>query len=131
MPSAGPKRRLGSIWRLRTKSNMADPPNSVASRDAPPPRVRRGSGERSRSARAARARPPRAAPRAPVRAPVVHRTRPLHRAPAANGGAPTTEEDVMRAITIFAAALAAAGCASGPPTVLDADYGRLRPEQAA
>jgi chromosome segregation ATPase len=37
----------------------------------------------------------------------------------------------MRAITIFAAAaVAAAGCASGPPTVLDADYGRLRPDQA-
>jgi chromosome segregation ATPase len=31
----------------------------------------------------------------------------------------------------FAAALAAAGCASGPPTVLDADYGRLRPDQAS
>ncbi len=37
----------------------------------------------------------------------------------------------MRAITILAAALAAAGCASGPPTVLDADYGRLRPDQSA
>ncbi len=36
----------------------------------------------------------------------------------------------MRAIPILAAALAAAGCASGPPTVLDADYGRLRPDQA-
>jgi chromosome segregation ATPase len=36
----------------------------------------------------------------------------------------------MRAITIFAAALVATGCASGPPTVLDADYGRLRPDQA-
>jgi len=36
----------------------------------------------------------------------------------------------MRAITIFATALVAAGCASGPPTVLDADYGRLRPDQA-
>lgn len=36
----------------------------------------------------------------------------------------------MRAITILATALVAAGCASGPPTVLDADYGRLRPDQA-
>lgn len=30
-----------------------------------------------------------------------------------------------------AAVLAAAGCASGPPAVLDADYGRLRPDQSA
>ncbi len=36
----------------------------------------------------------------------------------------------MRANLILAAAIAAAGCASGPPTVLDADYGRLRPDQA-
>lgn len=36
----------------------------------------------------------------------------------------------MRATTILAAALLAAGCASTPPAVLDADYGRLRPEQA-
>lgn len=37
----------------------------------------------------------------------------------------------MRAIPVLAAALVAAGCASGPPTVMDADYGRLRPDQAA
>ena len=36
----------------------------------------------------------------------------------------------MRATTFLASALLAAGCASGPPTVLDADYGRLRPDQA-
>lgn len=36
----------------------------------------------------------------------------------------------MRALTILVTAFAAAGCASGPPTVLDADYGRLRPDQA-
>ena len=36
----------------------------------------------------------------------------------------------MRAIPVLAAALVA-GCASGPPTILDADYGRLRPDQAA
>ncbi len=36
----------------------------------------------------------------------------------------------MRATTIFAIAFIAAGCASGPPAVLDADYGRLRPDQA-
>ncbi len=36
----------------------------------------------------------------------------------------------MRAIPILAAALVAAACASGPPTVLDADYGRLRPDQS-
>lgn len=36
----------------------------------------------------------------------------------------------MRPTTILATALVAAGCASGPPAVLDADYGRLRPEQA-
>lgn len=36
----------------------------------------------------------------------------------------------MRATTILATAFVAAGCASGPPTVLDADYGRLRPDQA-
>jgi chromosome segregation ATPase len=37
----------------------------------------------------------------------------------------------MRAIPVLAAVLFAAGCASGPPTVMDADYGRLRPDQAA
>ncbi len=37
----------------------------------------------------------------------------------------------MRAIPVLAAALFAAGCASGPPAILDADYGRLRPDQAA
>ncbi len=36
----------------------------------------------------------------------------------------------MRATPILAAALVAAACASGPPTVLDADYGRLRPDQS-
>jgi chromosome segregation ATPase len=36
----------------------------------------------------------------------------------------------MRPTTILATALVAAGCASGPPAVLDADYGRLRPDQA-
>ncbi len=36
----------------------------------------------------------------------------------------------MRAIPVLAAALVV-GCASGPPTVMDADYGRLRPDQAA
>ncbi len=35
----------------------------------------------------------------------------------------------MRAIPVLAAALFA-GCASGPPTIMDADYGRLRPDQA-
>lgn len=37
----------------------------------------------------------------------------------------------MRATTILAITLAAAGCASGPPAVLDADYGRLKPDQTA
>ncbi len=36
----------------------------------------------------------------------------------------------MRPMTLLAAAALAAGCASGPPTVLDADYGRLRPDQS-
>lgn len=35
----------------------------------------------------------------------------------------------MRAATIVGIAFAVAGCASGPPAVLDADYGRLKPEQ--
>jgi chromosome segregation ATPase len=38
---------------------------------------------------------------------------------------------VMRATTIVGIAFVAAGCASGPPTVLDADYGRLKPDQTA
>lgn len=34
-------------------------------------------------------------------------------------------------IAAIAIAFAAAGCAHAPPTVLDADYGRLRPEQTS
>lgn len=37
----------------------------------------------------------------------------------------------MRAFPFVLSALVVTGCASGPPTVLDADYGRLRPDQAA
>lgn len=37
----------------------------------------------------------------------------------------------MRATTILGIAFVATGCASGPPAVLDADYGRLKPEQTA
>lgn len=37
----------------------------------------------------------------------------------------------MRATTIVGIALAVAGCASGPPKVLEADYGKLKPEQTA
>jgi chromosome segregation ATPase len=35
----------------------------------------------------------------------------------------------MRATAFFGIGFIVAGCASGPPTVLDADYGRLTPEQ--
>jgi hypothetical protein len=35
----------------------------------------------------------------------------------------------MRATTIVGIAFLAAGCAHGPPEVLDADYGRLKPDQ--
>lgn len=35
----------------------------------------------------------------------------------------------MRATAIFGIGFIVVGCASGPPTVLDADYGRLTPEQ--
>lgn len=37
----------------------------------------------------------------------------------------------MRATTIVGIAFVVAGCASGPPAVLDADYGRLKPDQTA
>lgn len=37
----------------------------------------------------------------------------------------------MRAATIVVIALVAASCAHGPPEVLDADYGRLKPDQTA
>lgn len=37
----------------------------------------------------------------------------------------------MRATTIVGIAFVVAGCASGPPTVLEADYGKLKPDQTA
>jgi len=37
----------------------------------------------------------------------------------------------MRATTVIGIGFIVAGCASGPPTVLEADYGRLKPDQTA